>query len=240
MISDQELLALNKRGLIPGPDEDEAAFLERISPFLSSQPIPIPQLDIAPDWITLTYSNKNLSFFQGAATWIENKHPTIQLRSEFAKGSYLIYHPEEIIAHEAAHACRMAFEEPRFEEIFAYSTSPNRFRRFFGPLFRTTTESTLFLISCLLSLTAPIFDSFLPLLLPLLLLTLFTFRLLHSHHTLNRCLKNIQALTHNPSLTYGAAYRMTDHEIALFARHPSSIATQPPSLRWRLICLAYF
>jgi hypothetical protein len=62
---------------------------------------------------------------------------------------------EEISAHEKIHLMRAHFNEPRFEEILAYQTSPSFFRRFFGPLFQNIKESYAFIfISFLFPLIA--------------------------------------------------------------------------------------
>ncbi len=97
MISDLELISLNQRGFIPGPDENEETFLKRVS-FLQdlsenpqkifpSPPFPLEEkvkrhhwdlkrcdlkklFDIAPDWIAAFHHDKRLPFWQGAATWV--------------------------------------------------------------------------------------------------------------------------------------------------------------------------
>lgn len=98
-ISDQELLALNKRGIIPGPLEVETDFIKRahfclnlIQELVQSgeSAIPLDQLnsdiskqalipalaateelfDIAPDWIPLIFSNENLPPWHGGCAWI--------------------------------------------------------------------------------------------------------------------------------------------------------------------------
>jgi hypothetical protein len=264
MISDEQLILWNKRGLIPGPSEDETSFLERIAiieakyaqiqnsainpeHWVDTQKKLKDLFDIAPDWIVAFYSDSQLPFWQGAATWIENKIPEIQLKKAFAKGVYLkIYQRDEVLAHEATHACRMAFEEPRFEEIFAYATSKNALRRFFGPLFRTSKESYLFMFCLLFSLSAQIAQMFLednPILLavsisPIFLLITGLVRLCLSHLTLHRCLKNLGSIQ-----ALAIAYRLTDKEIAQFARQSPQKCKKTMqenkeiSLRWRCLSL---
>ena len=165
-MTDQELLALNQKGFIPGPGETEADFTARVQApppvqFQSMEPIPsshwdwvrhhLEELyDFRPDSLTAFYSNKKLAPWQGAASWIIASKPgplcAVQLRTGFKKGNYLkLYSREEILAHEAVHAARCAFEEPDSEEYFAYFTSSARWRRVFGPIIRKPWEAAAFL-----------------------------------------------------------------------------------------------
>ena len=193
-----------RRGLIRGPREDEEAFARRCA---QCQPIAGEEWAIAHrrtqelfgftvDWVPLTYSNQKLPFWEGAATWIsETGLPHIQLRKAFKKGRHLGYSRDEILAHESVHAARMAFDEPRFEEIIAYQTSKSPLRRFFGPLFRRTWESALFMTA--LTLT--------PFFLPSLVIpAYFFFRLLRNQMIFRRCRKK-----HPLSVIIG----LTDREI---------------------------
>lgn len=97
MISDLELISLNQRGFIPGPQENEETFLKRVS-FLQElsenpqkifpfPPFPLEErvkrhhwdlkrcdlkklFDIAPDWLAAFHHDRRLPFWQGAATWV--------------------------------------------------------------------------------------------------------------------------------------------------------------------------
>jgi len=143
VIDDQSLLDYFHRGLIPGPEESEEAFLKRAE---LAKPLGHPEwseanLPFKIDWAALTYSNQKLAWWEGAATWIsEDGLPSIQLRKSFEKGSFLGYKRSEVLSHEAIHAARMRFEEPHFEEVLAYSTASQAWKRFFGPLFSRTWE----------------------------------------------------------------------------------------------------
>lgn len=213
MITDLELLLFAKRGLIPGPNEDEKAFLQRASKLESFSPEDWKEAHakteklygFAIDWVSCTYSNHKLPFWEGAATWIsEEGIPSIQLRNGFKKGKYLGYTRSEVLAHEAVHAARSAFEEPRFEEILAYRTSTNFFRKCLGPLFRKPKESLLFLLFFPLGI-------------------FFLFRLLRDQWIFQGCLQK---------LPLPVILCLTDKEIARFAEiKPDS------SLRWRMINL---
>lgn len=161
MINDASLLHYFQRGLIPGPDESEEDFLGRalqahsLSHF-EWQEVSTP-FGIAIDWVPISYSNHRMAWWEGAATWIsEDGPPSIQLRTGFKKGSFLGYRLSEVLAHEAVHAARARFEEPQFEEILAYSTAPQAWKRFFGPLFSRTWEPLVLLLSLLIGAFVPL------------------------------------------------------------------------------------
>lgn len=213
MITDKELLDFYKRGLIPGPREDENVFLQRVSKALPLAPkLDVPKFGITIDWMPILYSNKKLPFWEGAATWIDgNGLPSIQLREGFQKGSYLGYQRDEVLAHEAVHAARSTFEEPKFEEALAYMTSKSRFRRWLGPLFRRSWESALLIVALFLGMLTQIW-------IPIVLIGYFLMRLIKTHWCLRRCLKKFP-----PSVVM----LMTDKEIV-------KVFTPKTGLRGRL------
>ncbi|HEY5235722.1 MAG TPA: hypothetical protein VIJ14_06055, partial [Rhabdochlamydiaceae bacterium] len=94
MIDDNALLEYFHRGLIPGPEESEEAFLKRIQ---QVKPLAHPEWDEVSvpfkiDWVPISYSNHKIAWWEGAATWIsEEELPSIQLRKNFKKGSFLGY-----------------------------------------------------------------------------------------------------------------------------------------------------
>jgi hypothetical protein len=246
------LIAYNQRGLIPGPSENEAAFMARLK-ILESAPEeenPLPQEDwkeahtitkqrfgFSADWVHACYSNKGLRFWEGAAVWIGD-FPRIQLKTAFRKGHYLkIYKREELLAHEAVHAARMAFQEKRFEELLAYQTSLKPWRRFFGPFFRTPLETLLFLLILLIST----FSGFLPPLLALLLLGMG--RLIRTQFTFFRAQRKLKQLLKNPADALPLLLRLTDREIALFSRAPiektCDYILSQNSLRWQMLLAHY-
>lgn len=195
MISDTELLQLNNRGFIPGPQETEEKYLKRIScleelaedpqKFFSVTP-PFPIKDrvrrqhwdlkrcdlkkifhVSPDWLFAFYHNEKLPFWQAAATWVvvdpihNVKLALLQFRKRLKKGNYLgIYALDEIMAHEAVHAVRMAFDEPVFEEHLAYLTSSSTIRRIFGSIFRKSYEFVLLFLFMAGIITGILFDAY--------------------------------------------------------------------------------
>lgn len=286
----KSLAELNASGLIPGPDENENAFSERVdycldvrrhlsdelktllgksseaeSKILHNASAEIAsQYDCSPDWIPVFFTNHRLPFWQGGCAWIfqmTEKSPTaslIQLRKQFEKQKkYLgLYDRDELLRHELCHAGRMMFNEPRYEEMIAYRTSGSAFRRFFGPLAQSSTETALFL---LLLFVIIVFDVFLLATgrtgaytaslwlkgIPLLLIFVAVWRLWRRQKTFDRCMKNVSACI-GPNRAGPVVFRLTDHEIEAFARmDPNAIKAYAlehgqEELRWKVIHDCYF
>jgi hypothetical protein len=158
-MTDQELLFYNQRGFIPGPHETEERFIRRVQAAEKGGEASIPPahwewvrhhlrelFDFEPASITAFYSNKNLAPWQGAACWVEEGNVRLQLREAFRKGSYLgLYTREEVLAHEAIHAARAAFEEPENEELFAYAAAEKKWHRLLGPIVKRPWEVWAFI-----------------------------------------------------------------------------------------------
>lgn len=265
----------NRKGWIPGPEEDEKHFLARTKTLKHFFSYPPEDLDhfltdgdwqgawlitenlygFAPDWIVGYYSNRKLSFFQGAATWITKQEevqiPLIQLKEKFETGSlHKLYRREEVLAHEAVHAARMQFEEPIFEEFFAYKTSPHGWRRFFGPLFQRPWEAYLLLILLLIPFgieAARFFYPDLPMVftfLPALYLTILLLRLSLLHLTLWLGLRRFQSYLREPKRKWAAALYLKDREIFQFAYLPKKrlekALKKEKGFRWKLLREYYF
>jgi hypothetical protein len=286
MINDDQLLDLNSRGFVPGPDETAKEFLDRANYGLKlyenwPQVIPYenvilttgqlslvsfaktkPLFDISPDWIPVFFSNYKLMPWQGGAAWIfqENENLPIsaffQMNSHFRnKQHYLwIYDRDELIAHEMSHVGRMMFEEPKFEELIAYRTSNSSFRRFFGSIIQSSTESTYFLMFVFMIFFLDLYfvafdydEAFIKIqwlkILPLSLLIFGFFRLKKRHAVFSKALKNLHSLTNNQKYADAIIYRLQDKEIELFAKSSTdeirAYINDQKSLRWRLISLAY-
>lgn len=248
-LTSEDLLKLGRRGLIPGPKEDEEQFLERIELTLKrSSEEEIPEEDweealhitaqlygVEPDWIPAFYSDKGLRPWEGAAIWMDKRSSKIQLRTAFRKGSFLkIYKRAEVLSHEAVHAARFAFNEPRFEEIFAYKTSSKTWRKILGPLFRTPLETGLFLLALIASAVLP-FLFFLP----WLLLLIFGVRLFLSHRTLSCAQQKCEKILLNPAQSLCVLLRLTDKEICFFSKASTqeinAYIFEQTTLRWHSI-----
>lgn len=202
--------------------------------------------DIAPDWIVSTYTNKDLYPWQGAVCWVFELKGVpmtfMQFREKLKKGSYLkIYDRDEILVHECAHAARMAFEEPIFEEIFAYISSVSFFRRVFGPIFRKNKEIGIFFSLLILgSISSSLFP------LPLAYLLFLLFRLIKIRMILNRAARRLFLFLKTKKRARSVLFRLTDSEIKMFSRmSPDKIGNYAKkmaatTLRWKMIYLAYF
>lgn len=244
-MTDQELFELDQMGFIPGPGEDEESFRARIARtqenFNRGQWIPAAQWDwvreylgqlfnVKPLYICAFYSNRSLAPWQGAASWIEGRTlHSIQLRKALKKGNFLkIYKREEILAHEAVHATRSAFNENQYEEFFAYMTSESRWRRVFGPILQRPWEAWPFLLFTLAGLFWPLFywgTTF---------WALCGFqRLIRLHRTLKKAAREIQKTVKDPSKARAILFRLTDREIHQFSRKESVLPDA--TLRWRVI-----
>ncbi len=230
-ISDKDLLQWFSRGLIPGPQERDDAFLERVenSPALASEEAwkPVHQLTyrifgIKVDFVPFIYSNEKLAFWEGAAFWLkENGQMLIQLRTLFKKGKFWIYDRTELLAHESIHAARLLFKEKKFEEILAYQTAQSCFRRMFGPLFFQPWESLFFMLTTALLLILQMVTSW-PLLWGIVgMLSYYVNRLIWCRVVFARCVKKASL-----PVTLG----LTDTEIELFSKF--STAEIQAHLEW--------
>ena len=256
----QELIKFDSEGFIPGPNETEVNFLERVRAAKESfnrEKMAIPAhhwhwaaeqlqmlFDFAPRWCTAIYSSQGLAPWQAAATWINVKRLYIIQLKPSRWVSWLIDR-DEVLAHEAAHAARAAFDEPKFEEMFAYLTASRKWRQVAGPLFRKPVEA---LILCgllgagsLLQIAEAFWDG-------LFLSSIFfwaaaicclgwSFRLLKMRVRLARAAKKIIPLLRDPSQVRAALFRLTDAEIEQLARGEM---TGGSDLRWQLLRAKYF
>lgn len=248
-MTDRDLLALNKMGFIPGPEENEEAFLARVAKakenFKAGDWIPEPHwdwvrtyldqlYDVKPLYICAFYSNKSLAPWQGAAAWIEGKAlSSIQLREGLRKGSYLgIYGREEILAHEAVHAARSGFNEDRYEEFFAYMTSEKRWRRVLGPILQRPWEAWPFIMFVVMAMFWPSFY-----LGAALWLGIGFCRLIFRHTQLKSAAKNISSFVLDLRKVRAILFRLTDQEIHAFAKglNIKDYAKKQSCLRWKVI-----
>lgn len=253
----------NGQGFIPGPNESEIAFQERIAfcrnleknleqqvgadlPFEVSDRqskeilegvLPLTQklYGIQPHWVSLFFSNYQLAPWHGGCAWIfqlNEQTPTaafLQLRAHFRNSSNFlgIYQRRELIAHELAHVGRMLYEEPEFEEIFAYQSSSSRWRRWLGPIVQSSRESFFFIIILgLVILTDFALLSLGPKMaalvwwvkiLPIAMIVLALGRLIYRYQTFNRCLRKLEGL-YSPSDARHLLYRLRDSEIKELSR----------------------
>jgi hypothetical protein len=253
LVPDSELLLLNAQGFIPGPSESEDDFIQRVALvkkiFNEREWIPRAHwdwvrihlkeiFDFEPHCLPAFYSNQGLPFWQGAACWIEegSKAVSLQLREDLRKGAYLGYSRAEILAHEAVHAARSAFDESASEEFFAFLVSEKWWRRAFGPIVRRPFEVWGFFIAMALGMVFPLAN-----LAGALCLSAGFWRLIRLHWKMRRAGKNLDKAVSDKKTARAILMRLTDAEIDLFSKGVDLVAyaNRQRCLRWRLIRLAY-
>lgn len=239
--SSSELRDLRKRGFWVGPEEREELFSKRVA--LCTANPPSSEIDsedwrraseraaacfgFSPDWIE-TRIEKGGLLFAGEAE-VGCGVPVVRMGERVWRRGRPVPR-DELLAHEWFHAARMAFEEPRFEEVIAFQTSRTSWRRLLSPLIQSTGE---LLLVALVSLATPLMALMglsYPLL-PLFLLFLFLGVRLSWRHWLWRRTSSRFPLH--------LAAQLTDREIRRFAfMNPEEIwesVRKDSSLRWRQI-----
>lgn len=217
---------------------------------------------IRPQWVPIFFSNYRLAPWHGGCAWIfqlTEQTPTtafLQLRNHFFKATHFlgIYHRRELTAHELAHVGRMLYQEPQFEEILAYQSSPSRWRRWLGPLVQSSSESLILVVLLTLMIVFDLVQLFLePAFIHFawgvrfLLFGVIFFALVRRAYRgfiFQRCLQNLQLL-YSPSQARHLLYRLCDGEIKQFSRFSPlkiekwirQVATE--SFRWRFLQTLY-
>lgn len=251
---EEDLIDLNKEGLIAGPGEVKLAFFTRAHAMLDEapeSPSVFPNrvrdiFDIYPSHIEVIYSDEGMDIWEAGCTWILGHKVTVQLREHLRLAArwFCVYSKEEILCHEAVHAARMKFYEPMFEEFLAYQTSKWKWRRILGPLFRSQGETYGFLFFVLLGLSIALWLPFLGSLCMLVAPTYFFTRLMMVHYYFQRAKKKIRKMTGVSPLW--VLLRLTDVEIRMFATQPIRILEHyvrervTDSVRWQQIYQSYF
>jgi hypothetical protein len=265
MLTSSDLIAFNARGLFPLEGEKEEAFLDRIADLqnvkvqlASSDPqevqgaLAICQqiFDVQPDWVAIVEKQKGLVFWQGAVLWIQqdaqgNTLPFIQvsprLRTFFLRKWYA---KEEVIAHEYMHAIRLPLRSARFEEVIAYRTSRSSFRACIGPLFRRPYEVSLLLLALICGWVGIFWDAaFYLQWVPWVLCFFGLARLLCTQWVFSCCLHKLSKLLLKKVMILPLMARLTDKEIALFAKSSleeiRAYVSCSDELRWHMLRAAY-
>lgn len=231
-MTDEELLSYNNLGFIPGPNESEADFTQRVKSVkqaflkLGDGTIPPSHWDwveiqlkdlfsFTPHCLPAFYSNRSLTPWQGAAAWVEHgKIIAIQLRNAFKKGSFLgIYDRGEILSHEAVHAARSAFPKDRWDEYFAYMTSEKAWRRVLGPIVQSPWEVWPFLLFCIAGALFPL------VFIGAAIWTGFGFyRLAQGHRILRKASESLSSEGYSDKQVRAILFRLTDAEIQRLSR----------------------
>ena len=251
-MKNEELVEYHRSGWIPGPGETEEQFRRRAQPVGETLPAPRLQklFDLDPQGIPLIFSNEGLTPWQGAVTRVFEEQGgvrcEVQLREDFrSKRSYLgLYSLDEVWSHEAAHAARCAFDEPKWEEWFAYRSSTSPLRRLLGPTIERPSEVWLFLIGLLVSEVGWIVSESLWAWAPLVcLLAIAGWRLARRYRIFQRAKRNVAALLREVDKAEAFLFRLRDAEIEAFARWDlqkiRDYAQKQECLRWRLLQAVY-
>lgn len=229
------------------------------------------RFDLCVDWLPILYRQKGLSFWEGGACWIgkwqeisrhfslkstmENERCfcVVQIHPKLAQNKkYWFCHLDEVIEHEAIHAARLEFSEPRFEEMLAYQSSRSRWRKIVGALFRSPKEVFFFTAILIGSIgmqilalfwNLPFFSSFF-LFLPWGILAGLIIRLLRDRKIFARAYRRLEkALSIDP---FALLVRLTDREIVSISQCPENdipdwmSKKRKESWRWDLFYRAYF
>ncbi len=246
-MSDLELSDFRQRGLLVGPCEDEETFLKRVNSLMRKEStISFEKIEnlfsCSPDWVEVTLSNKGLMPWQGGCALIEGNTLSLQMRK--GKGKiWGLYDREEILSHELVHAARMAFDEKRFEEILAYRTSDSSFRKRFGPLFRTSSES-LFCVCALSALAIVNLLYTIPFAMAIAggaLLSYFLIRLKRDQDIFLKTLNTLGSFLGSEKKALAFMLHLTDEEIVHFSKNDIKEYVQKQhSLRWKQINASFF
>lgn len=265
-MNDNELLSYNQLGLIPGPKEKKEDFFLRASYSLNIQSkIPSSSFnidialedaeniyDISPKWVPVLCEKKGLFPWHGGSSWI------FQLKETDPLCALIQLHPhcrwkkaDEIALHELCHIGRLAFQEPKFEEVIAYRSSKSSFSKYLGGLIQNKIESLLFVIVISLILIIDIYLLFngtleqmitftwLKLIPAFMLLYVFI-RNFILQRQFDSALKNLQPFFNRPM---AVIYRLTDKEIIQFSKWKKdkikNYIDNQESLRWKVIRLSY-
>lgn len=237
---------------------------ENGEPLQEAFQLTLPLFDIAPSWVPIFYSSDKLPFWQAASTWIfkfKEEGPLLaflQLRNKFKNSSKsFIYSREEILSHELAHACRMSFHQPKFEELLAFQTSPYLFRKWLGPIVQEPWEPVvliLLLMGALLLDVSLFFFNISPIfylstglkLSALSMILLGVIRVLKRGRQFTLAKDHLNEILGKTHLAQAVLFRLKDEEIILFSKLKGGkilewIQNKKNSeLRWKLISLAYF
>ncbi len=220
--------------------------------------------DVSCGNLAMFYSDEGLHFFQAASTWILTvgknniKIPVLQFRKILRRKPYLFFYTlDEILAHEAVHSIRVAFDEPKTEEIFSYMTATNSFRKVLGPIVRSTKEVFIFfgLMTCYF-----IFQIFwvissisifynVSLFLAVITFSFFCLGLIRLFNVRRKCakaFKRLYKIFKNKTNARAVLFRLTDEEIYKFSKMKIFQILQyiekekDESIRMKMIYLAYF
>ncbi|MCH9811662.1 hypothetical protein K0U07_02740 [bacterium] len=205
---------LYKEGFLPGPEETEQAFFDRVEKtravlkepkkFITDRSFDKIEL-VTQGGAALLAKKRNL-FFHAASTLIVELKDGLILPIITEPKSILVK-KEEVLAHELVHARRALFDSPKYEEILAFRTSKAKWRKYLSPIFSTNIEVLLFFVAATLSFwtTIPLF----------LHLGFFSIRLYYRQKIIRHCKDFLNRISTD---TESILTALTDEEIVAFSR----------------------
>lgn len=251
---EQDLIDLNKQGILAGPLEEKYTFFIRVNQLFDQAPlypVKFPDFlrdlyDVNPEYLDVTFDNKGLDAWEPGCTWIWGDIPGIQLRKSLRVANRWmgLCSRDEVLAHEAVHAVRVKFHEPLFEEILAYQTSRKSWRRFWGPLFRSPNENYLLLFNVLVGACIMLYSPFLGVMTACLSPAYFVVRLCVLQYYFFKAKSKIRRMVGISPLWI--LLRLTDREIRFFATEPIPVLEayvrkqKQSNIRWQQIYQSYF
>ncbi len=158
----------------------------------------------------------------------------------------MFYNRDELMAHELCHVARSGMNSKYFEEFFAYTTSPKKFRKVCGSVLYSSLDTYLLLIAAiampvaqylklsgLVNLPLWPFTGFFALLLLNLVRRYFSLK-----KTYASAEKNLKPLFEDK--TPAVLFRCSDEEIKAFAKSSESLTDKVAGLikndlRWQVI-----
>lgn len=258
VLDNKRLNELNHEGFICGPSENEEIFFkrcealrdkklleERSKPLNVSllEKIELKEFDLSIDWCCGETRKKTWLPWVAAETQIfEDERGLFPLVKILQKKR-----EDEALKHEFLHVARCAFNENIFEEILAFKTSTKKWRRFWGALFRSSKERSLFLISILVALLFSWIESSSHLTegvqgFPWIVLSLMAIRLVKDQRNLSKALIRLSKMFTYPQ-PLAIALRLTDKEIIAFSKESidnlKRYIGRQSSLRWKQILASY-
>ena len=224
--------SLYNDGFIPGPEESEKEFFERVK--LVKKIIEDPKKYLpfkgsmkALNGATLSLKSKSLPFHAASTLIVEAAGTTLSIIKEPSKLSLLFVSYQEVIDHELVHAKRAMFNEPKFEEMIAYQTSSSKLRKHLSPIVSSTHETVLLI---LMSFLIPF--SILPF---IIYFGYLSIRLWKKTMTFTKCINYLKRSSHfNEKFVEG----MTDKEIVLVASGGLE-KLNTSSFRWKFLQQVY-
>lgn len=260
-----KLLALNKLGILPFDGETRKEFLSRADSLLQNKSkqnqtepffnLAKEEYDIFPSWVKIVFDKKEVGRFHLAATIYKKTKrwgylvDFIALQPAWKEEVfYRKYSKQEVLSHEALHILRAGNLFSSYDEILAYQSQKNGFRRFFGEVFGEEKSVIITLALSFVLLLISFFSLgffFLFFLLYMGWIFFLFFLLFLKKKILKAALKRIKKIASRNTAKF-VLCRMTEKEIKMFSKKSEKecleyvLKKTRTSLRWLVIYKSYF